>query len=185
MDHSKPKPFIFIMHEDYRSYKPGAPLFMSIGPYVAEDTHVLEDRVLVLVLQRINKKKGDVVNALINVGVEAKGCYEGANIPLEGFEDNNEFVTTLVRDGCFVLELLHILATEAHPIRTMAARLSTGNIYPINTTLLRHILLDLFVMRNQIPLIFLQQIHVQLLYQTPFEGMLNSFLSGYFMEDQP
>ncbi|XP_031501910.2 uncharacterized protein LOC116265456 [Nymphaea colorata] len=168
------------MYENDRAYKPKMPLFLCIGPYYVSNAHSLEDTVLNLVLLRTQiSSTDDVVNALRNDALEVRECYEGANSPFFTLPDNDEFVKLLVRDGCFVLELMHIMTTEPHPFRTRFS----PTLFPLNNIMLRHILLDVLVVKNQIPMAFLQRLYSHLQYRDPpFEIMLNKFLDFYLMQ---
>ncbi|XP_049936686.1 uncharacterized protein LOC116265319 [Nymphaea colorata] len=176
-------PCIFMMYEDSRAYKPWKTLFINIGPYHYRIDHTLEETVLHLVVQRAQMGSiEDVVNAVRDDALEVRKCYEGANSALYKFPNNDEFVMTLVRDGCFVLELMHIMTTEPHPFRTIVTRFSP-TLFPLNNTMIRHILLDVLVVKNQIPMAFLQRLYSHLQYGDPqFETMLNKFLDFYFMQ---
>nr|VVV82112.1 unnamed protein product [Nymphaea colorata] len=113
--------------------------------------------------------------------MEARNCYEGVNSPFYKLPGIDELVRTLVRDGCLVLELMHIMTTDDRPFRTMSTKFSP-TIYPINNTICRHILLDLLAIKKQIPLAFLQHLYEQLQYEdAPFERMLDKFLDFHFM----
>ncbi|XP_031502826.1 uncharacterized protein LOC116265950 [Nymphaea colorata] len=176
------KPSIFMMYEGGRAYKPKDALFLSIGPYHAGHAHTLEDSVLNLVLQRTQiSSTSDVVNALRSVALKEKECYEGADT-IDLLPDDDEFVMALVRDGCFVIELIHIMTTEPHPFPTIVTWFSP-TIYSVNNTLLRHIMLDLLRVQNQIPMDFLQLLYSHLKYtDPPFQIVVNKFLNFYFMQ---
>ncbi|KAF3787657.1 hypothetical protein EJ110_NYTH22772 [Nymphaea thermarum] len=169
-------PCIFMMFEDSRAYKPWKTLFTNIGPYHYRIDHTLEEIVLHLVVQRV--QMGSIVD-VVNV---VRKCYEGANSALCELLNNDEFVMTLVRDGCFVLELMHIMTTETHPFRTIVTRFSP-TLFPLNNTMIRHILLDVLVVKNQIPMAFLQRLYSHLQYRDPtFKIVVNKFLNFYFMQ---
>ncbi|KAF3787648.1 UPF0481 protein [Nymphaea thermarum] len=176
------KPSIFTMYEDGRAYKLTDPVFLSIGPYHARNAHSLEDSVLELVLQRTQiSSREDVVNALRSDALEVRECYEAADI-LDFLRDDDEFVMALVRDGCFVIELIHIMTTEPHPFPTIVTWFSP-TVFSLNNTRLRDILVDVLRVQNQIPMRFLQRLYSHLQYRDPpFEIVVNKFLNFYFMQ---
>ncbi|XP_031501729.1 uncharacterized protein LOC116265318 [Nymphaea colorata] len=179
------KPCIFRTWEDERAYKPKNPIFLGIGPYHSNNPHTLEDTVLNLVLERTQIcRTEDVVNALRDDALKVRECYEGADIGLYNLPQNDDFVKVLVRDGCFVLELMHIMTTVKHPFRTIATRFSSAQLeFPLNNTMQRHILLDVLRVNNQIPKAFLKRLYSHLQYRDQsLEAMLNKFLGFLLMK---
>ncbi|KAF3787653.1 UPF0481 protein [Nymphaea thermarum] len=165
---------------------PKHPHFLGIGPYHSKNpSHTLEDTVLNLVLERTQIcRTEDVVNALRDDALRVRERYEGADIGLYNLPQKDEFVNVLVRDGCLVLELMHIMTTVKHPFRTIATRFSSAQLeFPLNNTMQRHILLDVLRVDNQIPMAFLQSLYSHLQYRDQsFEAMLNKFLGFLLMK---
>ncbi|KAK4405766.1 hypothetical protein Sango_0583100 [Sesamum angolense] len=152
------------------------PEIVAIGPYHHGKTHLKymelhKFRYLKRLLDRRNENQADhYIDAVIGMEERARKCYAGS-IDLS----KNDFVKLMVRDGCFLIELLryHGLKNLRDPDDPILQERTLSQ--------LRH---DIVLVENQLPFFLLNQLFIMTKSEDPNDDIISLtllFVKGMFL----
>ncbi|XP_031248445.1 UPF0481 protein At3g47200-like, partial [Pistacia vera] len=154
---------IFKVPDHLRSVNPSAydPFIIAIGPYHRKnkDFSMMEDhkmRFMKHFLKRRSEREEDVkkyVEALRALEKEARDHYADGDD--EGIT-SDEFLTMMLLDGCFILELLHRFMEKLRPRTDSNDNQERGTLF--SGLIIKRLGRDLLLVENQLPFCVLQKL---------------------------
>ncbi|KAL3502063.1 hypothetical protein ACH5RR_036512 [Cinchona calisaya] len=169
------------LHPD--AYKPQV---VSFGPYHYNDGDLkpMEEhkrRALDHFLERSGKPLPSYINSLSEIALDVKDAYDPLPLEWHQKETTDEFLELMVRDGCFMLE---ILRTSILSMRDYARNdpifSDHGRLY-----IMPYIKRDLLMMENQIPLSVLEKLLTVENEESPQKNMnfINWLILQFYLPD--